>query len=70
VTLKTGVMMLNIQLCHHRNILIKKNIIKTVILKSNNYSKYDFLMHFSSINADLLSRRSSVKMKNIPKIKS
>jgi len=46
MTLKTGVMMLKIQLCHHRNKITFVNIFKykTVLLNCNNISQNDCIL--------------------------
>jgi len=59
--LKTGVMMLKLQLCHHKNKLRFKNILKTpcgenlqfsICFKSNHVK---IMMNFMPFSADLLS---------------
>ncbi len=60
MTLKTGVMMLKIQLCHHRNKLHLKYIYlmenSSFILNCNNISQYCYFYHmFDQTNAALVS---------------
>ncbi len=63
VTLKTGVMMLKIQLCFTGiNCILKYIKQETNIRNYNNISQYYiFFLYFDQINTALMSRRVSIK---------
>ncbi len=63
VTLKTGVMMLKIQLCFTGiNCILKYIKQETNIRNRNNISQYYCLfLYFDQINTALMSRRASIK---------
>jgi len=57
VTLKTGVMMLKIQLFHHRNKHLNIYSNRIVNLNCNKIALFIFIQYFDQINAALVSIR-------------